>query len=45
MSIGRALAGVVTPIYLAIVGFGAVELSVYVLVVAGASALLSTAIC
>ncbi len=44
MSIGRALAGVVTPIYLAIVGFGAVELSVYVLVVAGASALLSTAI-
>ena len=44
MSIGRALAGVVTPIYLALVGFGAVELSVYVMVVAGASALLSTGI-
>ncbi len=44
MSIGRALAGIVTPIYLALVGFGAVELSVYVLVVAGASALLSTGI-
>ncbi len=44
MSVGRALAGVVTPIYLAIVGFGPVELSVYVMVVAGASALLSAAI-
>ncbi len=44
MSIGRALAGVVTPIYLALVGFGAVELSVYILVVAAASALLSTGI-
>jgi predicted MFS family arabinose efflux permease len=44
MSIGRALAGVVTPIYLALVGVGPVELSVYVMVVAGASALLSTGI-
>ena len=44
MSVGRALAGVVTPIYLAVIGFGPVELSVYIMVVAGASALLSTGI-
>ncbi|MDE2282178.1 MAG: MFS transporter [Actinomycetales bacterium] len=44
MSVGRALAGIVTPIYLALVGFGPVELSVYVMVVAGTSALLSTGI-
>ncbi len=44
MSVGRALAGVVAPIYLALVGFGPVELSIYVMVVAAGSALLSTAI-
>ncbi len=44
MSVGRALAGVVTPIYLAVIGFGPLELSVYIMVVAGASALLSTGI-
>ncbi len=44
MSVGRALAGIVTPIYLALVGFGPVELSAYILVVAGTSALLSTGI-
>ena len=44
MSVGRALAGVVTPIYLAVIGFGPVELSVYIMVVAGVSALLSTTI-
>ncbi|MGC8511057.1 MAG: MFS transporter [Acidimicrobiales bacterium] len=44
MSVGRALAGVVTPIYLALVGFGPVELSIYVMVVAAGSALLSTTI-
>lgn len=44
MSVGRALAGVVTPIYLAVIGFGPVELSVYIMVVAGVSALFSTAI-
>jgi MFS family permease len=44
MSVGRSLAGVVAPIYLAVVGFGAVELSVYVMVVAAASAALSTII-
>ncbi len=42
MSIGRALAGVITPIYLAVIGFDALELSVYVMVVAAISALLST---
>lgn len=44
MSAGRALAGVVTPIYLALVGFGAVELAVYVAVVALTSAIWSTLI-
>lgn len=44
MSVGRALAGVVTPIYLALIGFGAVELSVYIMVVAGVSALFSAVI-
>ena len=44
MSVGRALAGVVTPIYLALVGFGPVELAVYVMVVAAGSAILSTTI-
>ncbi len=44
MSVGRALAGVVTPIYLALVGFGPVELALYVMVVAAGSAFLSTAI-
>jgi MFS family permease len=44
MSIGRSLAGVVTPIYLAVEGFGAFELSEYILVVAVVSALLSAAI-
>jgi MFS family permease len=44
MSVGRALAGVVTPIYLALEGFGSVELSIYIMVVAAGSAFLSTAI-
>jgi predicted MFS family arabinose efflux permease len=44
MSAGRALAGVVAPIYLAIEGFDALELSAYVLVVAAAAALMSTTI-
>jgi predicted MFS family arabinose efflux permease len=44
MSVGRALAGVVAPIYLALEGFGAFELSLYVLVVAAASAVMSTII-
>ncbi len=44
MSAGRALAGVIVPIYLALQGFSAVELSVYVVVVAAASAVLSAAI-
>lgn len=44
MSVGRALAGVVTPIYLALEGFSAVTLAVYVLLVALASALFSTVI-
>jgi len=44
MSAGRALAGVVTPIYLALEGFSAIELSEYVLVVALASAVMSALI-
>ena len=44
MSVGRALAGVTAPIYLALEGFGAFELSLYVMVVAIASAVMSTAI-
>ena len=44
MSTGRALAGVVTPIYLAIQGFSAFELAEYVMTVAFASAVLSAAI-
>ncbi len=44
MSAGRALAGVIVPIYLALQGFSAVELAAYVVVVAAASAVLSTAI-
>jgi MFS family permease len=44
MSIGRSLAGVVTPIYLALEGFDAFELSEYVMVVALASAVLSALI-
>jgi MFS family permease len=41
MSAGRALAGVVTPIYLALEGFSAFRLSAYVLAVAACSAVLS----
>jgi MFS family permease len=41
MSTGRVLAGVVTPIYLALEGFSALRLSVYVLTVALCSAVLS----
>jgi MFS family permease len=44
MSTGRSLAGVVTPIYLALQGFSAFELAEYVMVVAFASALLSAGI-
>ena len=44
MSAGRALAGVVVPIYLAERGFSAVALAAYVLAVALVSAVLSTAI-
>lgn len=44
MSTGRALAGVVAPIYLAIQGFNAFELAEYVMVVALASALMSSVI-
>jgi MFS family permease len=44
MSCGRALAGVVTPIYLALEGFSAFEISVYVVVVSLASAAMSTLI-
>ncbi len=42
MSTGRALAGVVTPIYLALEGFSAWHLSQYILTVALSSAVLST---
>lgn len=44
MSVGRALAGVVTPIYLALEGFNAFELSEYVLVVALCAAGLSAVV-
>ncbi len=44
MSTGRALAGVVAPIYLALEGFSAFELALYVMVVALASALVSSTI-
>jgi MFS family permease len=44
MSAGRALAGVVTPIYLALEGFGAFEISEYVLAVAAMSAVLSAVV-
>lgn len=44
MSTGRTLAGVVVPVYLALDGFGAFELAVYVMVVALVSAVLSSAI-
>ena len=44
MSVGRSLAGVVTPIYLALEGFDAVEISEFVLVVSLTSALLSAVI-
>lgn len=44
MSAGRALAGVVTPVYLALQGFSALGLSEYFLVVAITSALLSASI-
>lgn len=44
MSVSRSLAGVLTPIYLALEGFSAFELSAYVLTVALVSALLSALI-
>lgn len=44
MSIGRALASVVTPIYLALEGFDAVEIAAFVVVVTLTSAVLSTVI-
>ncbi|MHB8499148.1 MAG: MFS transporter [Acidimicrobiales bacterium] len=44
MSVGRSLAGVVTPIYLALLGFSAFDLSIYVMAVALVSALLSALI-
>lgn len=44
MSVGRSLAGVVTPIYLALEGFNAFELSEYVLVVALCAAGLSAVV-
>lgn len=44
MSMGRALAGVATPIYLALQGFSALELAEYVMTVAFVSALMSAAI-
>ena len=44
MSVGRSLAGVAAPIYLALEGFSAFQLSLFVLVVAAASTLMSTAI-
>lgn len=44
MSAGRALAGVVAPIYLALEGFSAFRLAEYVMVVALASAVLSSVI-
>ncbi|MHB1986948.1 MAG: MFS transporter [Acidimicrobiales bacterium] len=44
MSASRALAGVVTPIYLALQGYSAFELAEYIMVVALASAVLSAGI-
>jgi MFS family permease len=44
MSSGRALAGVVTPIYLALEGFSAVRLSVYVLTVSLCAAVVSASV-
>jgi MFS family permease len=44
MSVGRSLAGIAAPIYLALEGFSAFQLSLFVLVVAAASTLMSTAI-
>lgn len=44
MSVNRALAGVLVPIYLALEGFSALELSEYVVVVALTSAILSAVI-
>lgn len=44
MSVGRALAGVAAPIYLALEGFSAFELSLYIVVVALSSAVLSTVV-
>ncbi|MHB8586607.1 MAG: MFS transporter [Thermoplasmatota archaeon] len=41
MSVGRALAGIVTPIYLAVLGFGPVEIALYVVAVSAASTVLS----
>ncbi|HEX9124264.1 MAG TPA: MFS transporter [Actinomycetota bacterium] len=44
MSAARALTGVVTPIYLAVIGFSAVRLGVLFLTVAATSAVLATAV-
>ena len=44
MSSGRALAGIITPIYLALQGFSAIELAEYVMLVALLSAVFSTLI-
>jgi MFS family permease len=44
MSSGRALAGILVPIYLAVEGFSAVELAIYVMVVAAVAAVASTLI-
>ena len=44
MSIARALAGIIVPIYLAIIGFNALELGLLFLVVALNSAILSSLI-
>jgi len=44
MSAGRSLAGVVVPVYLALQGFSAVELALWVLVVSATAAVFSSAI-
>lgn len=44
MSAGRALAGILVPIYLALQGFSAFELAIYVMVVAAVSAVASALI-
>jgi MFS family permease len=44
MSASRALAGVITPVYLVLIGFSALELGALALVVAVATAVLATAI-